>query len=338
MTTATQYTFKAPWGAGLFVHLAHQPIRFQAALPGIPESERPLHTRYLHLDSAFVSAGDRVSAGQLIGTMGASGTETGFVHLHLETLLASVDDFQLREARCLDPRGFVGWHWVRSPDELRIQNARAGRNTNTRACYTIYRNRDGGKLRKPCAEARWGGAFREQSLRFDQPELIDRNGQIFGKTWEVDQWNVLLCFPKSKSKRGEAIDRPRSFTCSPFPANTTAPRTDPTHNATPNFCANKQPYIDEHEPGAKTQGHVPALLPQPFANDLLPKPKLSPITRSAASKLPPKPTPRDGGLSPPRPRDAIAELATRARPYVPLILLGAAALFLLSERTTKGQT
>ena len=41
-------------------------------------------TLYMHLDSTTVGYGDRVQGGDIIGTMGRSGTETSAPHLHLE--------------------------------------------------------------------------------------------------------------------------------------------------------------------------------------------------------------------------------------------------------------
>lgn len=41
------------------------------------------HTLYAHLLEAFVRTGDRVGAGQLIGSVGKSGNATGY-HLHYE--------------------------------------------------------------------------------------------------------------------------------------------------------------------------------------------------------------------------------------------------------------
>ena len=46
-------------------------------------------TRYLHLHKRAVSAGRRVTQGQIIGTVGATGTATG-PHLHYEFLVNGV--------------------------------------------------------------------------------------------------------------------------------------------------------------------------------------------------------------------------------------------------------
>lgn len=62
-------------GAGTRIVLNHGVIQGNA-----------LATNYYHLESFVVSAGQRVSAGQLIGYAGNSGNSSG-CHLHFETVL-----------------------------------------------------------------------------------------------------------------------------------------------------------------------------------------------------------------------------------------------------------
>jgi murein DD-endopeptidase MepM/ murein hydrolase activator NlpD len=70
---------------------------------------RPIQTRYAHLASVTVSAGDTVGVGQRIGTMGSPGPSTG-VHLHFEVRLRS------SSAACVAQRGLDG----RQPADISV--------------------------------------------------------------------------------------------------------------------------------------------------------------------------------------------------------------------------
>lgn len=96
--------FKAPFGFGLYVVVAHQPLGSGYAMP--------FFSGYFHLDQALVRRGDVVKAGQQIAKMGSSGTNPvgGSTHLHLETFLAASGDASNRPNwDCLNPLGFQRW-------------------------------------------------------------------------------------------------------------------------------------------------------------------------------------------------------------------------------------
>jgi murein DD-endopeptidase MepM/ murein hydrolase activator NlpD len=69
-----------------------------------------LQTRYAHLDRIFINAGDSVSKGQIIATMGMSGVSTGY-HLHYEV-------FNLTRRVTMNPNGFLNL----SEDQIVVHN------------------------------------------------------------------------------------------------------------------------------------------------------------------------------------------------------------------------
>lgn len=88
-------TFGAlPRGPGLYVEIVH------AMAAGAPQ-----HTVYMHLETAEVRAGQLVLAGQTLGSMGASGVDSGAVHLHFEVYEGPADA-RGDQRDCLNPLGF----------------------------------------------------------------------------------------------------------------------------------------------------------------------------------------------------------------------------------------
>jgi len=96
MTLARRLKLKAPFGFGLWVDVEHAPLGVD--LPQV--GDVPLRSRAHPLSAAFVRKGQEVSAGELLGAMGASGVGSGAVHEHLGI---SGGDW------CFDPRGFQLW-------------------------------------------------------------------------------------------------------------------------------------------------------------------------------------------------------------------------------------
>lgn len=95
---ADDFDMVAPYGTGLSVVIRHDGVRFPG-LPGV------LYTASHHLEDARVRPGQRVRAGQRIGSMGSSGTNPvgGAVHLHLGGSVGDSDE--IGDRVCIDIRG-----------------------------------------------------------------------------------------------------------------------------------------------------------------------------------------------------------------------------------------
>lgn len=63
------------------------------------EHENGLETVYAHLDERYVKAGDKVTEGQQIGTVGNTGCSTG-AHLHFEVHVGS---WNMEKSNSIDP-------------------------------------------------------------------------------------------------------------------------------------------------------------------------------------------------------------------------------------------
>ena len=57
----------------------------------LPGSGKPFKTNYLHLRERLVEQGDRVKAGEQIGSLGSSGVFAAFPHLHYEVRVGTAD-------------------------------------------------------------------------------------------------------------------------------------------------------------------------------------------------------------------------------------------------------
>ena len=70
----------------------------------IKHDDEDISTGYQHLDSFRVNVGDRVKAGQRIGTMGTTGSSTG-IHLHFEVITGR--NFTQQQGVYLDPKRYL---------------------------------------------------------------------------------------------------------------------------------------------------------------------------------------------------------------------------------------
>lgn len=88
--------------AGAYVEITHDVAELPDALRiGRLAGVERVVTRYMHLDGTAATVGQRVAAGDVIGTLGRTGVETSRTHLHFEVRLGGMPPQRYGDA--IDP-------------------------------------------------------------------------------------------------------------------------------------------------------------------------------------------------------------------------------------------
>lgn len=110
--TPAQWARREPgpgYDAGAYIEIRHaiddMPPAIQAVVRARLPGAEAVVTRHMHLDTTGVERGDRVIAGQIIGTTGRTGIEVSRPHLHFELRDAGTPPQRYGEA--IDPLGVV---------------------------------------------------------------------------------------------------------------------------------------------------------------------------------------------------------------------------------------